>query len=41
MDIYVKYFDPDLIPLEKLQKGDWIELTIQRTEGNADVQPIG
>lgn len=26
MDIYVKYFEPDLIPLEKLQKGDWIDL---------------
>ena len=26
MDVYIKYFEPDLIPLEKLTKGDWIDL---------------
>lgn len=26
MEIFVKYFEPGLIPLEKLQKGDWIDL---------------
>ena len=26
MEVYVKYFEPDLIPLEKLSKGDWIDL---------------
>jgi dUTP pyrophosphatase len=26
MDVYIKYFEPDLIPLEKLAKGDWIDL---------------
>ena len=26
MDVYIKYFEPDLVPLEKLAKGDWIDL---------------
>ena len=26
MEVFVKYFEPGLIPLEKLQKGDWIDL---------------
>lgn len=26
MKIYVKYFEKDLIPLEKIAKGDWIDL---------------
>ena len=26
MKIFVKYFEPDLVPLEKLAKGDWIDL---------------
>ena len=26
MDVYIKYFESDLIPLEKLAKGDWIDL---------------
>ncbi len=26
MEVFVKYFEPDLLPLEKLSKGDWIDL---------------
>ena len=26
MKIFVKYFEPDLVPLEKIAKGDWIDL---------------
>ena len=26
MKIFVKYFEPDMVPLEKIAKGDWIDL---------------
>ena len=26
MEVYIKYFEPDLIPLKKLAEGDWIDL---------------
>ena len=26
MNVYIKYFDPELIPIERIAKGDWIDL---------------
>ena len=26
MEVYIKYFEPDLVPLKKLAEGDWIDL---------------
>ena len=27
MEVYIKYFEPDLVPLKKLAEGDWIDLS--------------
>ena len=26
MEIFIKYFDQDIVPIEKVEKGDWIDL---------------
>ena len=26
MKVYIKYFEPDLVPLKKIAEGDWIDL---------------
>lgn len=45
MKIKVKYFDPDLVKLEKTEKGDWIDLraaeTVEMKKGEFRLIPLG
>lgn len=45
MKIKIKYFDPDLIRLEKIEKGNWIDLraaeTIEMKKGEFKLIPLG
>lgn len=44
-NIRVKYFDPDLIRLEKIDKGDWIDLRcaedVEMKKGDYRLLPLG
>jgi len=45
MKIKIKYFDPDLIRLEKIEKGNWIDLraaeTVEMKKGEFKLIPLG
>ena len=45
MKIKIKYFDPDLIRLEKIEKGNWIGLraaeTVEMKKGEFKLIPLG
>lgn len=45
MKIKIKYFDPDLIHLEKIEKGNWIDLraaeTVEMKKGEFKLIPLG
>lgn len=45
MKIKIKYFDPDLIRLEKIEKGSWIDLraaeTVEMKKGEFKLIPLG
>ena len=45
MTIKVKYFDPELIRLEKIEKGNWIDLraaeTVEMKKGEFRLIPLG
>lgn len=45
MKVYIKYFADDIIPLEKISKGDWIDLRaaadIEMKAGEFRVIPLG
>lgn len=45
MKIKIKYFDPDLIRIEKIEKGNWIDLraaeTIEMKKGEFKLIPLG
>lgn len=45
MTIKIKYFDPDLIRLEKIEKGNWIDLraaeTVEMKKGEFRLIPLG
>lgn len=45
MKIKIKYFDPDLIRLEKIEKGNWIDLraaeTVEMKNGEFKLIPLG
>ena len=45
MKIKIKYFDPDLIRLEKIEKGNWIDLraaeTVEMKKGDFKLIPLG
>lgn len=45
MKIKIKYFDPDLIRLEKIEKGNWIDLraadTVELKKGEFKLIPLG
>lgn len=45
MEIRIKYFDEDLTRIEKIEKGDWIDLraakTIQMDKGDFKMIPLG
>lgn len=45
MKIKIKYFDPDLIRIEKIEKGNWIDLraadTVELKKGEFKLIPLG
>ena len=45
MNIKVKYFDPELVKIEKTEKGDWIDLraaeTVEMKKGEFRLIPLG
>lgn len=45
MKIKIKYFDPDLIRIEKIEKGNWIDLraaeTVEMKKGEFKLIPLG
>lgn len=45
MKIKIKYFDPDMIRLEKIEKGNWIDLraadTVELKKGEFKLIPLG
>ena len=45
MEIFVKYFDPDLTRLEPIEKGDWIDLRssedVEMKKGEFRLIPLG
>ena len=45
MEIFIKYFEPDLVPLKKLAEGDWIDLRaaedVEMKAGEFRLIPLG